>query len=140
MSDKRKHKERIKELEEVSSSISDTGEIIEIDRADMTRAVAHGQIEENVFWTTIPEMQQIPVHNSEEEAVEAMKAKARKTTEAGTLPGAMNLPLDALSLEHSRLNKRQPVILCCARGLLCSRAARTLAGLGFSHIYHIALH
>jgi len=60
--------------------------------------------------------------------------------EAGTLPGAMNLPLEALSLEHSRLNKRQPVILCCTRGLLCSRAARTLASLGFSHIYHIALH
>jgi len=46
--------------------------------------------------------------------------------EAGTLPGAMNLPLEALSLEHSRLNKRQPVILCCTRGLL--RAGCCAAG------------
>lgn len=60
--------------------------------------------------------------------------------EAGTLPGAMNLPLDSLLVEHSRLNKHQPVILYCTRGLLCSRAARTLASLGFLQIYHFSLH
>lgn len=51
------------------------------------------------------------------------------------LPGALNLPVDALCYEHKRLNSRRPVIVCGASKVRCARAARLLAGKGFSRIY-----
>lgn len=57
----------------------------------------------------------------------------------GALPGALNLPLDALSYDYGQLDKRGPVILYGAKqGVQCSRAARLLAGRGFSRIYHLS--
>lgn len=54
-----------------------------------------------------------------------------------TLPGAVNLPVDALCYEHRKLNSRRPVIVCGASKVHTSRAARLLAGKGFSAIYHL---
>jgi rhodanese-related sulfurtransferase len=57
----------------------------------------------------------------------------------GTLPGALNLPLNALVYDYGQLNKQQPVILFGSTGAVqCSRAARLLAGRGFSRIYRLA--
>lgn len=57
----------------------------------------------------------------------------------GALPGALNLPLDALCYDFGRLDKQEPVILYGAtRGVQCSRAAHLLAGRGFSRIYHLS--
>ena len=57
----------------------------------------------------------------------------------GTLPGALNLPLDALAYDYGQLDKREPVILYGSTGeVQCSRAARLLAGRGFSRIYRLA--
>lgn len=55
-----------------------------------------------------------------------------------SLPGALNLPMDSLSYEHRRLNARRPVIVYGASEVRCVRAARLLAGKGFSRIYHLA--
>jgi phage shock protein E len=55
----------------------------------------------------------------------------------GALPGALNLPVDALSYDFSLLDKREPVILCARHRVACVRAARLLAGKGFSRIYHL---
>ena len=55
------------------------------------------------------------------------------------LPGALNLPVDALSYDFKYLDKREPVILCASQAAACVRAARLLAGQGFSHIYHLHL-
>ena len=55
-----------------------------------------------------------------------------------SLPGALNLPMDSLSYEHRRLNVRRPVIVYGASEVRCARAARLLAGKGFSRIYHLA--
>ena len=54
-----------------------------------------------------------------------------------TLPGAMNLPLGTLSYESGRLDKHSPVILYCRSDALSRRAARLLAGRGFSRIYRL---
>ena len=54
------------------------------------------------------------------------------------LPGALNIPLDSLCYEHKRLNSRRPVIVYGASEVRSARAARLLAGKGFSHIYHLA--
>ena len=57
----------------------------------------------------------------------------------GALPGALNLPLDALAYDYGQLDKQEPVILYGAtEGVQCSRAAFLLAGRGFSRIYHLS--
>jgi rhodanese-related sulfurtransferase len=56
------------------------------------------------------------------------------------LPGAVNLPVDTLCYEHARLNNRRPVIVYGGSEVRCIRAARLLAGKGFSSIYHLASH
>ena len=55
----------------------------------------------------------------------------------GALPGARNLPLEALCYEYHHLDKSEPVILYGAQDVACARAARLLAGKGFSRIYHL---
>lgn len=55
-----------------------------------------------------------------------------------SLPGALNLPADALAYDHRHLDKREPVIVYGATPVACVRAARLLAGQGFSRIYHLA--
>lgn len=54
------------------------------------------------------------------------------------LPGALNIPVDSLCYEHHRLNSRHPVIVYGASEARSARAARLLAGKGFSRIYHLA--
>jgi rhodanese-related sulfurtransferase len=56
------------------------------------------------------------------------------------MPGALNLPADALCYEYRRLNKRRPVILYCTSHYHCTRIASLLAGEGFSDIYHLSRH
>ncbi|MGB7932060.1 MAG: rhodanese-like domain-containing protein [Gammaproteobacteria bacterium] len=56
------------------------------------------------------------------------------------MPGALNLPVDALCYEYRRLNKRRPVILYCTTHTQCGRIASLLAGEGFSDIYHLSRH
>lgn len=55
------------------------------------------------------------------------------------LPGALNLPVAALSWKHRYLNRQRPVILCSDNGSHCHHAARLLASEGFSRIYHLAV-
>jgi rhodanese-related sulfurtransferase len=55
------------------------------------------------------------------------------------LPGALNLPVDALYYDYNQLDKRAAVILYgCSADVACSRAARLLAGKGFLRIYQLA--
>ena len=54
------------------------------------------------------------------------------------LPGALNIPVDSLCYEHKRLNSQHPVIVYGASEVRSARAARLLAGEGFSRIYHLA--
>ena len=53
------------------------------------------------------------------------------------VPGALNLPLDALSWDYDYLDKRDPVILCGNSPVMCEWAAFLLAGRGFSRIYYL---
>ena len=66
----------------------------------------------------------------------------RSPEESGrdTLPGALNLPADALCYAYRRLNKRRPVILYCTNHFHCTRIASLLAGEGFSDIYRLSRH
>jgi rhodanese-related sulfurtransferase len=53
------------------------------------------------------------------------------------MPGALNLPLDALSRDYDYLDRHDPVILCGNGLVMCERAAFLLAGRGFSRIYYL---
>ena len=55
----------------------------------------------------------------------------------GALPGAVNLPMDAISWRYRSLNRWKPVILYGNRVAHCRRAAQLLAGEGFSRIYYL---
>ncbi|MDH3980563.1 MAG: rhodanese-like domain-containing protein [Gammaproteobacteria bacterium] len=55
----------------------------------------------------------------------------------GALPGALNLPVDALTHDSRQLDKHEPVILYGMHEVACVRAARLLAGQGFLRIYHL---
>jgi rhodanese-related sulfurtransferase len=85
-----------------------------LSRADATRLLADGG-------------QLLAVHSCQESGLDPM-------------PGALNLPLDALCYEYRRLNKRRPVILYCTSHAHCGRIATLLAGEGFADIYHLSLH
>lgn len=55
----------------------------------------------------------------------------------GALPGAVNLPMDAISWRYRSLKRWQPVILYGNSVACCRRAAGLLAGEGFSRIYYL---
>jgi rhodanese-related sulfurtransferase len=75
-------------------------------------------------------------------AVGGQLLDVRSPDESGcdAMPGALNLPADALCYEYRRLNKRRPVILYCTSHFHCNRIASLLAGEGFSDIYHMSRH
>jgi len=55
----------------------------------------------------------------------------------GALPGAVNLPMDAISWRYRSLKRWQPVILYGHSVANCRRVAGLLAGEGFSRIYYL---
>jgi rhodanese-related sulfurtransferase len=55
----------------------------------------------------------------------------------GALPGAVNLPMDAISWRYRSLKRWRPVILYGNSVAHCRRAAGLLAGEGFSRIYYL---
>lgn len=58
----------------------------------------------------------------------------------GARPGSLNIPLDMIQKELDgklqKLDKNQPVILCCATGVRSSAALRILRANGFRRIYN----
>jgi rhodanese-related sulfurtransferase len=57
----------------------------------------------------------------------------------GSLPGARNLPMEALGHDHRHLDRHAAVILCGNQAVSGIRAARLLAGRGFERIYFLRL-
>lgn len=55
---------------------------------------------------------------------------------AGHLKNAVNIPLDTLATNLSRLNKSKPIITCCASGMRSASAKRILKTNGFTDIYN----
>lgn len=49
----------------------------------------------------------------------------------GHAEGALNLPLDRLTLGAERLDRQQPLLVCCASGARSALAAQRLRALGF---------
>jgi rhodanese-related sulfurtransferase len=68
----------------------------------------------------------------------ALVVDVRSETEfnSGHAAGSINIPLDQLQQNLSRLNKNKPVITCCASGIRSATARRILINNGFSEVYN----
>jgi len=56
--------------------------------------------------------------------------------DGGHAPGSVNIPLDQLQENISRLNKNKPIITCCASGVRSATARRILLNSGFAEVYN----
>ncbi|MDI9338491.1 MAG: rhodanese-like domain-containing protein [Alphaproteobacteria bacterium] len=62
--------------------------------------------------------------------------RTKSEFESGHIQGAMNIPLDALSLQISKLKKDKPIITCCASGMRSASAKNILINCGFEQVYN----
>jgi rhodanese-related sulfurtransferase len=54
----------------------------------------------------------------------------------GHIKGALNIPLNKLSANFSKLKKDKPIITCCASGIRSASAKSMLQSNGFSQVYN----
>ena len=54
----------------------------------------------------------------------------------GHVKGSMNIPLDSLGSQMSKLKKDKPVITCCASGMRSGSAKSMLLANGFKEVYN----
>jgi phage shock protein E len=56
--------------------------------------------------------------------------------EGGHIKGSINIPLQSLPNQLSRIKKDRPVITCCASGARSSSAKSILQSNGFTNVYN----
>ncbi len=55
----------------------------------------------------------------------------------GSIPGAVNLPLQKINENHVYLDKKRPIIVCCVSGNRSAQAQSTLNLLGFNNVHDL---
>ena len=55
---------------------------------------------------------------------------------SGHIKGSINIPLDALRTNLYKLDKKRPVITCCASGMRSSSARQILKSCGYEEVYN----
>jgi rhodanese-related sulfurtransferase len=56
--------------------------------------------------------------------------------QSGHIKGSVNIPLDVLSSNLSKIKKDKPVITCCASGMRSASAKAMLKSRGFAEVYN----
>ncbi|WP_018342388.1 rhodanese-like domain-containing protein [Cytophaga aurantiaca] len=56
--------------------------------------------------------------------------------QGGHIKGSLNIPLDTLKSNLSKLKKENPIITCCASGMRSSSARSILKANGFVEVYN----
>jgi rhodanese-related sulfurtransferase len=54
----------------------------------------------------------------------------------GHIKNSINIPLNNLSSQHSKLKKDKPIITCCASGMRSAQGKSMLKGNGFTEVYN----
>lgn len=54
----------------------------------------------------------------------------------GHIKGSVNIPLDSLQKQMSKIKKTQPVITCCASGMRSGAAKQILQANGYTEVYN----
>jgi rhodanese-related sulfurtransferase len=55
---------------------------------------------------------------------------------SGNIKGSKNVPLDTLSTFLNKLDKKTPIITCCASGMRSGSAKKLLKSNGFTQVYN----
>ncbi len=55
----------------------------------------------------------------------------------GSIPGAVNLPLQKIHEGHVYLDKKRPIIVCCVSGNRSAQAQTSLNFLGFDNVHNL---
>ena len=62
--------------------------------------------------------------------------RSKEEFRGGHLPGSVNIPLENLSNNLSKIAKGRPVITCCASGMRSDAAKSILKSKGFTQVYN----
>ncbi|MFI5188365.1 MAG: rhodanese-like domain-containing protein [Chitinophagales bacterium] len=62
--------------------------------------------------------------------------RTEREFKGGHIRGSVNIPLDKLPKNISKLKKNKPVITCCASGMRSSTAKNILISNGFPEVYN----
>lgn len=54
----------------------------------------------------------------------------------GHIKGSVNIPLNNLANQYSKLNKSKPILTCCASGMRSTQAKSILKSNGFSEVHN----
>jgi phage shock protein E len=55
----------------------------------------------------------------------------------GAIKGSLNIPVDSLNSQLSKLkDKNKPIVTCCASGMRSAAAKRILTSNGYIHVYN----
>jgi phage shock protein E len=65
-----------------------------------------------------------------------LDVRTEKEFKSGHVKGSVNIPLDKISDNISRLKKDKPIITCCASGMRSATARHILKNSGFSEVYN----
>jgi len=56
--------------------------------------------------------------------------------QSGHIKGSVNIPLDVIGKQLSKIKKDKPVITCCASGMRSASAKQILKSSGFTEVYN----
>ncbi|MCO5288527.1 MAG: rhodanese-like domain-containing protein [Bacteroidetes bacterium] len=62
--------------------------------------------------------------------------RTKQEFQGGHIKGSVNIPLQNLSNNLSKIKKDKPVITCCASGMRSAPAKSILASKGFNEVYN----
>lgn len=62
--------------------------------------------------------------------------RTKNEFQGGHVKGAINLPLDQLRSNSSKLDKKKPIITCCASGMRSASGKSILKAAGFERVHN----
>jgi rhodanese-related sulfurtransferase len=71
-----------------------------------------------------------------EEGGQIIDVRTVSEFEVANKKGSINIPFDSLKNRTNELNKKKPIILCCASGSRSGLAKRTLKAKGFENVHN----
>lgn len=71
-----------------------------------------------------------------EQGAQIVDVRSKAEYQGGHIPGSMNIPLQNLQTNLSKIKKDKPVITCCASGMRSASARGILKAKGFKEVYN----
>lgn len=62
--------------------------------------------------------------------------RSKNEFQSGHVTGAINIPLDQLRSNSSKLDKKKPIITCCASGMRSASGKSILKAAGFERVHN----